>query len=452
MISRRSFVKSSLCAAVGTGLATSGFSSFFTSCKPVAKNKRDLVLSVLDMSKANTYIPAAFFMHFGGDYNFGQAAVDRHLAYFRATDMDFVKIQYELGMPRMELQKPSDWDKVPVYKKDFFEPVLGIIEGVVKEAKSEALIIPTVYSPLMCAGQMAGGRKNLFQQIEENPDAVLNAMHKATESVLNYVKAAIERGADGFYLSTQGMEVNGLSKDLFEKFVRPFDMEVMSHADKNCAFNILHICDYEGKYEGLSAYTTYPGKVVNTPIALADGTPVTTQAMAALFKRPIMGGINRLGEIAKGTPEELHAAVDKALEEAPANFILAADCTIPNTTDWETLRSVIQKAHIWRFDNMKTINAVAAAAVPAFMLPANTPQGDAKGLFPGRVSWVYAPDTATWDEQTGFWFEDRWNNQQNCDRMIRQSLFTLTGKTNEKEAWTNLFANFNTQKEKKILT
>jgi uroporphyrinogen decarboxylase len=347
-ISRRTFMRSSLLATVGAGIAASGLSSMFTACNPAVKNKRDLVLSVLDMSKANRYVPAAFFMHFGGQYNFGQPAVDRHLAYFRATDMDFLKIQYELGMPRMELQNPADWDNVPVYKKDFFEPVLSIIEGVVKEAKSEALIIPTVYSPLMCAGQLAGGRTNLFQQIEENPDAVLNAMHKITESVLNYIKAAIELGADGFYLSTQGMEVNGLSAEGFNRFVRPFDLEVMSHADKNCIFNILHICDFEGKYESLSAYSDYPGKVINTPISLADGTPVATKDMAALFKRPIMGGLNRLAEIAKGTPEELYAAVDKALSDAPANFILGADCTIPNSTNWETLRTIIQKAHTFR--------------------------------------------------------------------------------------------------------
>jgi len=347
-ISRRSFLKSSLYTTVGIGLATSGLSFTTVGCKPVVKSKRDLVLSMLDRSSPNQYIPAAFFMHFGGQYNRGQASIDRHLAYFRATDMDFVKVQYELGMPKMELQKPSDWDHVPVYGKDFFEPVLNVISGIVKEAKSEALIIPTVYSPFMCAGQIAGGRKNLLRQIDENPDAVHKAMHKVTESVMNYVQAAIEIGADGFYMSTQGLEVNGLPKEMFDKLVRPFDMEVMSHADKNCTFNILHICDYEGKYEGLSTYTTYPGKVVNTPIVLADGTPVSTQDMATLFQRPIMGGLNRLGEIAKGTLGELHAAVDLALKEAPANFILGADCTIPGNTNWETIRSVIQKAHTYR--------------------------------------------------------------------------------------------------------
>ena len=348
-ISRRTFMKSSLYTAIGTGLAMAGISSTTVGCKPKpAPNKRDLVLSALDMSKANKYIPAAFFMHFGRQYNFGQEAVNRHLEYFRATDMDFVKIQYELGMPRIELQSPSDWDNIPVYKKDFFEPVLSIIAGIAKEIKSEALIIPTVYSPLMCAGQIAGGRRNLFRHIRENPDSVLKAMHKVTESVMNYVQAAIESGADGFYISTQGMEENGLSIAEFDKFVRPFDLEIMTHADKQCVFNILHICDYEGKYEGLSKFTFYPGKVINTPIALADGTPIATKDIAEMFKRPIMGGLNRLAEISKGTKDELDVAVEKVLKNAPTNFILGADCTIPNTTEWETLRLIIQKAHTYR--------------------------------------------------------------------------------------------------------
>ncbi len=350
-MSRRSFMKSSLYVA-GAGLLASSLSTVATAkmrrVKP-ASNKRDLVLSVLDMSTANQYVPAAFFMHFGEEYSTGQAAIDRHLAYFRATDMDFVKIQYELAMPRMELQKAADWKKIPVYKKDFFEPALNIIAGIVKAAKSEALIIPTVYSPFMCAGQIAGGKRNLLQQIKEDPDAVAKGMERITESVMNYIQAGIKLGVDGFYLSTQGGEVNRLSNSAtFDKLVRPFDMTIMSEADKKCVFNILHICDYEGKYLSLAPFANYPGKVVNTPIVLASGAPVTTKDAAALFKRPVMGGLNRVGVIAQGTPEEIKDAVNEVMGNAPANFILGADCTVSGNTNWETLRSIIQQAHVSR--------------------------------------------------------------------------------------------------------
>ena len=109
---------------------------------------------------------------------------------------------------------------------------------------------------------------------------------------------------------------------------------------------------------------------------------------------------------------------------------------------------------VFTFNNAREISAnkiQSANAVPVFMLPANTPQGDAKGIFAGRVAWAYAPNTANWDETTGFWFEDRWNNQNKCDQLIRQSLLTLTGKTDDKEAWTALFAYFNKNKGKATL-
>jgi len=80
---------------------------------------------------------------------------------------------------------------------------------------------------------------------------------------------------------------------------------------------------------------------------------------------------------------------------------------------------------------------------PIFMLGANDPKGEGKGIFPGRVVWCHAPGTATWDGTDGNWFDDRWNNQENCDWLVRKSLIELTGKTDEASAWKALFTYFN---------
>ena len=70
-----------------------------------------------------------------------------------------------------------------------------------------------------------------------------------------------------------------------------------------------------------------------------------------------------------------------------------------------------------------------------FMLGVNDPKGEGKGIFPGRVVWSHAPGAATWNETDGFWFDDRWNNQEKCDWLVRKSLTELTGQKNEKAAW-----------------
>ena len=59
-------------------------------------NKREIVQMLVDTDNNLPYIPSAFFLHFDQQNHRGQAAIDKHLEYFRYTDMDFVKIQYEL--------------------------------------------------------------------------------------------------------------------------------------------------------------------------------------------------------------------------------------------------------------------------------------------------------------------------------------------------------------------
>ena len=81
------------------------------------------------------------------------------------------------------------------------------------------------------------------------------------------------------------------------------------------------------------------------------------------------------------------------------------------------------------------------------MLSSNTPKGEAKGIFPGRVAWAYAPGTASWDENTGFWFENKWNNQENCDWLLHQTLLTVTGQDTDSKAWDALFVSFNQTKK-----
>jgi len=79
----------------------------------------------------------------------------------------------------------------------------------------------------------------------------------------------------------------------------------------------------------------------------------------------------------------------------------------------------------------------------------NIPLGVAKGNFPGRVAWGHNPKIASWDGTTGFWWEDRFNNQEETNKLFAQTLFSLTNKPNEKQAWDQLFMYFNKTKHNK---
>lgn len=308
-------------------------------------SKRELVLSVLDQSKPNEYVPAAFFLHF--DNKLGAKAVQDHINYIRAINSDLVKIQYEVVVPHIDISKPEDWKKVPVYGEDFFEPQLAVIEDLAKEFKGEILILPTVYSPLMLLFQTAG--KDAVEVIRKDPEAAVEAIANLTQSVKNYIDAARRRGADGFYVSTQSYVDSGDAKaaEKFSKLIRPYDKSISEYADSIAPFNILHICGYTGNYSDVASYADYPGSVINLPTYVGDGSE-NLQHFYEVFKRPIFGGLNRLGSIHTGTIEEAKADVDKVLESAPQNFILGANCTIPSDTDYDKLRAIVDYAHSWR--------------------------------------------------------------------------------------------------------
>jgi uroporphyrinogen decarboxylase len=335
-VTRRRFVAAlSLAAAAAAGAQST-------------KNKREVLLSFLDGGARPDYVPAAFFVHFDEAHHLGKPAVEKHLEYFRATGMDFVKVQYERTFPVItEIRSPGDWKAVPCYGLDFYAPQLEVVEGLVKAAGREALVLCTLYSPFMCAGQTVGGRAVLARHIETDGEAVRQGLDNITESLLGFVRECRRLGVDGFYASTQGGEKDTFrDPTLFKKYVLPHDLRLMQEMDATCRFNILHICDYEAPYADLSPFTAYPGHVVSCSPSLTTGD-VTLRDLARLFRRPIMGGMDRKGIINGGPDGAIRQAAEDVLRQAPDRFILGADCTVPNPR-WEGLRAAIETAHAWR--------------------------------------------------------------------------------------------------------
>jgi hypothetical protein len=75
--------------------------------------------------------------------------------------------------------------------------------------------------------------------------------------------------------------------------------------------------------------------------------------------------------------------------------------------------------------------------------PPNTPMGVGRGIFPGRVVWMWDSTATTWNGTTGNWWSDTYTHQSVVDSMLTKSLLSLTGKSTESAAWDTLFKFFN---------
>lgn len=319
-------------------------------------NKRERMLNLLPDGTRPDTTPAAFFLHFEPQFHRGAAAIEKHLEFFHATDMDFVKIQYEQPVAEWgQIETITDWGRIPRYDADFFAGMLQVADGLIKTSQAEALILMTLYSPFMWARRIAGDER-LSQHIHDNMALVQKGLETLTANVQTFVRACIDLGIDGFYASTQGGERHRFPDvRLFEAMVKPYDLIIMNEINERCRFNILHVCDYQGAYNDFSRFVAYPGHVVNSPLQVNE-QPIAPRAVATLFNRPYMGGMDRLGVLATGTPEQIRAEAEEVIRQAPERFILAADCTVPAETPWSNLRLAVDTAHQYRKTDMVQVS------------------------------------------------------------------------------------------------
>lgn len=211
VIGRREFIGASALAAATVSTLSKSVAA--PKVNAPAKSKRDLMMQVLEKTGSPNYIPAGFFLHFPAEQRTGDAAIKAHHDYFRATGMDFVKIQ----------------------------------------------------------------------------------------------------------------KVAQLT-----------------------SFNILHVCDYEGAYAEFGPrFSDYPGQIVNVPLS-AEGKPLSLSQATAVFKRPVMGGIDRHGVLSTGTPAEVKKAVELVLKDAPTQVVLGANCTVRTDIPIQNLQMAIKTAHEFR--------------------------------------------------------------------------------------------------------
>ena len=86
-----------------------------------------------------------------------------------------------------------------------------------------------------------------------------------------------------------------------------------------------------------------------------------------------------------------------------------------------------------------------SSAEAAATVTANAPTGIARGIYPGRVVWSYDPAACLWsgNKDGTHWWDSNMVVQARVDAMLSSALRSLTGATNDANAWDALFRSFN---------
>jgi uroporphyrinogen decarboxylase len=312
-------------------------------------NKIERVNVVLRGGKPD-FCPAGFWYHYQRGYTV-EEMVKAHMAVFRETGADIMKVMQDYGQEIAEgVKVPADWDRVkfpgcssPVYGK-----LADVLKGLLDAIGHEALIFQTIFSPFKTAVNTYGDGL-VMAHAKEAPGRVGAAMRVVAEGLAEWAAGFVELGAAGLFYAAQFSEPGRFTRAEWEELVSPGDLAVMAAAEGAGGRNILHICG-EPEYGFRTQpewYRDYPAAIVNWSV---KDTGLSLKGGKALFKKPVLGGMNNRGRILSGSDGEIRAEVEQVLRNVePEGFMLGADCTIQGKgISHLRLKAAVDGAHDFR--------------------------------------------------------------------------------------------------------
>jgi uroporphyrinogen decarboxylase len=305
--------------------------------------------------------PVSFWAHFPPDQIAGPAALRAHLDHLRAYDLDFLKVMNDNPYPHPgQIAQAADLATLAELRGDEagFGSQLELLAGLRAKLHGGVLLATTIFNPWAVLRNLIQPPKlhlppNLAAAVDEpserirawvreDESAVRGALTRIGASLANFARRCLQAGADGIFLSVRDDWVRsgaGGDDDLYDQLVRPADLAILRAAAAG-RFNILHVCGQAVDFRG---FADYPVHVVNWADRAAG--PSIAQVRAWL-KPAICAGVDNLGALPDGTPEDCAAQVADALRQAAGRpIIIAPGCTYdPARVPQANLRAVCAAA------------------------------------------------------------------------------------------------------------
>ena len=211
----------------------------------------------------------------------------------------------------VHIEKAEDWRNIqlPGRNCEHYKNMEALIRGAVEKVGQEAMIFPTMWSPFKIASftYVFGGSSDevFMKHCEEDPDSVLAGVKAIADVLEDWVDGFMEAGADGLYYSGQFSEPARFSAEIWEKMVKPFDLQILDrvHTWEN-KYNIVHICG-EAEHNFTASperYVGYPGDLFNWDV---HRDQLSLEQGRECFNKPVLGGLDNHGILIQGSLKDI---------------------------------------------------------------------------------------------------------------------------------------------------
>ncbi len=283
--------------------------------------------------------PVTAWVHFLSDHLPGGETARLHQRFLEAYDWDVLKVMNDYRYPVPEgVQTYDDPESIRAFRPlRLDEPAFAEQLKCLAEARNslgpDIALVDTMFDPYQQMLRNVGFSE--APNLHKHRAHTLRALEAVADTLVRYIKAVKAQGIDALFLSINGAIREGFprgsTREVFEAFQRPFDLELLRAAEG--MVRILHV---HGVGLDPARVLDYPCEVISLSDRLS-GNPSLVE-LRKLTDRCLMGGLDET-RIQERTLPSLAREVDDALAQAgPRNFILAPGCTIPSFTPKRTLR------------------------------------------------------------------------------------------------------------------
>ncbi len=224
---------------------------------------------------------------------------------------------------------------------------LALVQHI-RAGLGEAHCLQTVFSPLSVLATLVGRpeqhtaaavveaqQAGVRHYLQANPLGAHFALGSIATTLAQFAAAAVDTGASGiFFAIVQLARPAALPEAEYAEFGRPYDLQVLA-AVQGAAFNLAHICGTQVYWEAVAKYPVHAinwASLGQHNLTLAEARLRTRQAL--------VGGVDELGTLLSGSPEQVLQEARTALEMAGDRLLLTPGCAINPKTPAANLRAL----------------------------------------------------------------------------------------------------------------
>ncbi len=239
------------------------------------------------------------------------------------------------------IKTAQDWTKINVLpiKQNSIGDSLEVVKEVVNRFKGEVPVVITVFNSLLHAMKMSNDK--MLIHMRTNPEYLKRGLEVITETSVSYVKELIKFGIDGVFFATQLANYDKMNVEEYEKFGKPYDLEIINAFKNNTWFNILHM---HGNAPMFDILEKYPVQALNWHDRLVD---ISLKEGRKKTDKLLIGGVDEYKILNEANEEELLEHFNNAFDQVEdKRLILGPGCCVPlyvNENRFDLANKVVER-------------------------------------------------------------------------------------------------------------